>query len=757
MVKNQTRENLRKHILDLGIIEKGVDRIVEQVVQPKVLPIFHPAVENAIYNFLGIKNPKADNGPQANPAAVANGSPKKAFRPMPVSVPSREQEDATPPPGEEFGLEAITPSPDSRAASALHKDLADEVSDVSMEDIGPAQEGALERICSPISPQSSSIMGSEKLDESNSRPASRVASALSAISSGDDLPSASPLGPSPVTPGDDNTMPPGEENDRSDSESERSVHEEEDEDSEFSSPEFEKLEITRPASRTVTPNPTDEKLDEEELRNTADDHDNWRPKRDSNGPDRKPDEDPGQSSAGTSTGGHSVSHSSTSGHASSTTEPKSDTSNSKSMAPASELIDAPEAAEQVSAEAIAPVEPKSEPAEKSKGRSRSRERKSESHKSAKRDRSSHKDRHKDRHRQRSRDRDRDKKKDRRDSERHSKPSSSKSERERDSERHRSSRKDKDRDRDRDRSRDRHRDKDRHRDRHRSKSESERGKSLKERDRKSEKVRHPRSPPHPKAYLWKRPAEKPKALADWLARFPDQVFEEAYNGMEGLTDVTVSSVSSYEHSDADSFVYLSDVEVDCEVEQLVASTGGKVMYKEEEEVKELVEEPVSRVSETDQAVDWDYTPVSDDVGRSENVDQYASTKRIRKANTRYSDSYVGSEFRKVINMQHHQTPEQPQRVGRPSSGGRSQQILRDYQQNVMGEPSPEGHEEEGEYGPSEPKRLKTEQPLPSSPESVQSDPSLGQMNPPASPPVDVQSPNDDDAHKDASPVGRRRST
>ncbi|EFX84815.1 hypothetical protein DAPPUDRAFT_46501, partial [Daphnia pulex] len=55
MAKNQVRENLRKHILELGLIDKGVDRIVQQVVQPKVLPVFHPAVENAIYNFLGIQ------------------------------------------------------------------------------------------------------------------------------------------------------------------------------------------------------------------------------------------------------------------------------------------------------------------------------------------------------------------------------------------------------------------------------------------------------------------------------------------------------------------------------------------------------------------------------------------------------------------------------------------------------------------------------------------------------------------------------
>lgn len=770
MVKNQMRENLRKHILELGIIEKGVDRIVEQVVQPKVLPIFHPAVENAIYDFLGIEKPKVENGPKALNNVVTSTSPsKKAFRPMPVSVPSREQEDATPPPGEEFGLEAITPSPDSRIGSAINKDLADEVSDVSMEDCRPTQEGDLVRICSPISMQSNSNM-----DESDSRPTSRIASALSAISSGDDLPSASPIGPSPVTPGDDNTMPPGEENNRSDSESEESAQEEdEDEDSDFSSPEFEKLELTQPTSRTATPNPTDEKLDEEESKKELDDHGKWRPKHDHNGPNRKPDEDPGQSGAGTSSSSHSFQQSSASGHALSSTEPKTETSNSKSMAPSSEvtdeIIDAPEAA--VRSEVVAQVEVKSDNASESekkpssKERSRSRERKSESHKSDKKDKS-HKDRHKDRHRDRSRDRDRDRKKDHKSSDRHGKSSSSRSEKERE-DRHRSSKKDKDRgrDRNRDRSKERHRDRDRDRDRHRSKSESDRAKSHKEKDRRSEKTEtRDRSPPHPMAHLWKRPTEKPRELAEWLARFPSRVFDEAYDGVDGLTDVSVSPVSSYPPSDAESVIYLSDVEVDTELEELFVSTGGKIVYKEEESVKESIEEPVKQVSVPSEAIeharDWDYMPVTEEIVRSENVDQQCNSKRIRKVNSRYSDSYVGSEFRKVIHMQQHHTPEQSQRVSRPSSGGRTQQALRDYQHGVTGEPSPEEHDEreESEYAPSEPKRIKTEQPLPSSPESVQSDPSLGQTNPPASPRAELQSPNEDDVRKEAaSPVNRRRSS
>ena len=173
MVKNQVRENLRRNILELGFIEKGVDRIVEQVVQPKILPLFNPAVESSIYKFLGIQNPKL----KKKEAETENVSilPKKVFRPMPVSAPIHT-EDGTPPPGEEFDLEAITPSPEAfpklkKAAST--EDLAEEVSDVSMEDAN----------CSPIS------QGSSPVRKAQPEQANRPGSALSAISSGDDIPS----------------------------------------------------------------------------------------------------------------------------------------------------------------------------------------------------------------------------------------------------------------------------------------------------------------------------------------------------------------------------------------------------------------------------------------------------------------------------------------------------------------------------------------------------------------------------------------
>ncbi|CAG9569109.1 unnamed protein product [Danaus chrysippus] len=57
--KNQLREKLRKHILDGNYLEQGVERIVDQVVNPKVASVFIPKVEDLVYNYLGITKKKS--------------------------------------------------------------------------------------------------------------------------------------------------------------------------------------------------------------------------------------------------------------------------------------------------------------------------------------------------------------------------------------------------------------------------------------------------------------------------------------------------------------------------------------------------------------------------------------------------------------------------------------------------------------------------------------------------------------------------
>nr|XP_012141472.1 PREDICTED: biorientation of chromosomes in cell division protein 1-like 1 isoform X2 [Megachile rotundata] len=57
--KNQLRETLRKHIHDAPYLDAGVERIVDQVVNPKVYSVFMPQIEDVVYKFLGIERPKA--------------------------------------------------------------------------------------------------------------------------------------------------------------------------------------------------------------------------------------------------------------------------------------------------------------------------------------------------------------------------------------------------------------------------------------------------------------------------------------------------------------------------------------------------------------------------------------------------------------------------------------------------------------------------------------------------------------------------
>lgn len=56
--KNQLRETLRKHVHDAPYLDAGVERIVDQVVNPKVYSVFMPQIEDVVYKFLGIERPK---------------------------------------------------------------------------------------------------------------------------------------------------------------------------------------------------------------------------------------------------------------------------------------------------------------------------------------------------------------------------------------------------------------------------------------------------------------------------------------------------------------------------------------------------------------------------------------------------------------------------------------------------------------------------------------------------------------------------
>ncbi|XP_026675362.1 biorientation of chromosomes in cell division protein 1-like 1 [Ceratina calcarata] len=57
--KNQLRETLRKQINEAPYLDAGVERIVDQVVNPKIYSVFMPQIEDVVYKFLGIERPKA--------------------------------------------------------------------------------------------------------------------------------------------------------------------------------------------------------------------------------------------------------------------------------------------------------------------------------------------------------------------------------------------------------------------------------------------------------------------------------------------------------------------------------------------------------------------------------------------------------------------------------------------------------------------------------------------------------------------------
>ncbi|XP_031427616.1 biorientation of chromosomes in cell division protein 1 [Clupea harengus] len=78
--KNQVRNGLRQTVVQSGMLESGVDRIITQVVDPKLNHIFRPHIEDAIHDFLSMEK-KEEGGPntatsEAEPQDVSNAAPK---------------------------------------------------------------------------------------------------------------------------------------------------------------------------------------------------------------------------------------------------------------------------------------------------------------------------------------------------------------------------------------------------------------------------------------------------------------------------------------------------------------------------------------------------------------------------------------------------------------------------------------------------------------------------------------------------------
>ncbi|XP_017714775.1 PREDICTED: biorientation of chromosomes in cell division protein 1 [Rhinopithecus bieti] len=67
MNKNQLRNGLRQSVVQSGMLEAGVDRIISQVVDPKLNHIFRPQIERAIHEFLAAQKKAAVPAPPPEP------------------------------------------------------------------------------------------------------------------------------------------------------------------------------------------------------------------------------------------------------------------------------------------------------------------------------------------------------------------------------------------------------------------------------------------------------------------------------------------------------------------------------------------------------------------------------------------------------------------------------------------------------------------------------------------------------------------
>ncbi|XP_042183793.1 uncharacterized protein LOC112259157 [Oncorhynchus tshawytscha] len=82
--KNQVRNVLRQSVVQSGMLESGVDRIITQVVDPKLNHTFRPHIEEAIHDFLSAE--KKEEGPSNTPSeteqqeAPSHTGPKTPFK-----------------------------------------------------------------------------------------------------------------------------------------------------------------------------------------------------------------------------------------------------------------------------------------------------------------------------------------------------------------------------------------------------------------------------------------------------------------------------------------------------------------------------------------------------------------------------------------------------------------------------------------------------------------------------------------------------
>lgn len=72
--KNQIRDNLRRHVNQWHMLSSGMDRIVEQVIDPQINQVLRPEVAKFVYDYLGVEPVK-----QTDQKSFSYGVPQPYF------------------------------------------------------------------------------------------------------------------------------------------------------------------------------------------------------------------------------------------------------------------------------------------------------------------------------------------------------------------------------------------------------------------------------------------------------------------------------------------------------------------------------------------------------------------------------------------------------------------------------------------------------------------------------------------------------
>ncbi|XP_061433773.1 biorientation of chromosomes in cell division protein 1-like [Lethenteron reissneri] len=105
--KNQMRNGLRQTILQSGMLESAVNRIVHQVVNPKISTFFRPQIENVVHEYLGVN----EEGEVVAAGAAAGAAPP----PPPLPPMDTDSQDPHAPPAME--AEAAAAAADTDVAT----------------------------------------------------------------------------------------------------------------------------------------------------------------------------------------------------------------------------------------------------------------------------------------------------------------------------------------------------------------------------------------------------------------------------------------------------------------------------------------------------------------------------------------------------------------------------------------------------------------------------------------------------------------